>query len=79
MLDTISQVMIAVFGITSITLVAKKNKWGFAIGLAAQPFYYITSIVNHQWGLLIATTGYTISWIYGIYEWFYRKPAKEAG
>jgi len=73
MLDLISQVAIAILGISSIVLVARKNRLGFVLGLVAQPFYYYTCIQNHQWGLLVATTGYTISWIYGIRQWYSKK------
>jgi len=35
MYDLVSQVAIFVLGAGSIILVAKKNKWGFVLGLAA--------------------------------------------
>ncbi|MES2971495.1 MAG: nicotinamide mononucleotide transporter [Patescibacteria group bacterium] len=70
--DNIAQVGIAVFGITAIILVAKKNKWGFVFGLASQPFWLITSYVNKQWGVLFVSVIYTFTWAYGIYEWFYK-------
>lgn len=77
MLDAIAQIGIAIFGITSILLVAKKNKWGFVVGLLSQPFYFITVILNEQWGIFIAAIFYTVSWIYGIYEWFFRTKKKK--
>lgn len=73
MLDLIAQIGIAVFGITAIILVARKNKWGFVAGFLTQPFFFITSIVNKQWGLFILSILYTGSWAYGIYEWFFKK------
>jgi len=51
MLDVISQLGIAVFGILAVILVAKKNKWGFVLGLLSQPFWLITSLINKQWGV----------------------------
>ena len=77
MLDTIAQFGIAIFGIAAIILVARKNKWGFVFGLLSQPFFYITSYINKQWGLFTLSLIYTGSWIYGIYMWFFKKPKKK--
>ncbi|MBD3248828.1 hypothetical protein GF336_02170 [Candidatus Woesearchaeota archaeon] len=71
-LDTIAQFGLAIFGIAAITLVARKNKWGFVVGLISQPFFFITAVINRQWGLFVLSTIYTFSWIYGIYNWFYK-------
>ena len=76
MWDNISQVAIFILGITSIVLIARKNKWGFVVGLLAQPFWYITSFANHQWGVFFVSFIYTLSWLYGIYEWFFKKNIK---
>lgn len=67
---TVAQVAIPIFGVTAIVLVAMKNKWGFVFGLVSQPFWFITSITNKQWGVFVASICYTISWMYGIYTWF---------
>ena len=76
-LDTISQVAIALLGVASILLIAKKNKWGFVLGLLAQPFWYITAYVNKQWGIFLLNFAFTGTWILGIYEWFYKKDIKK--
>ena len=73
MWDLISQIAIAVLGLASIFLVAKKIKWGFVLGLATQPFWFITSYLNGQWGVFVLSIGYTFVWCFGIYEWFYKK------
>ena len=73
MLDLIAQVGITIFGLTAIMLVARKKKWGFVLGLISQPFYFITSYLNDQWGIFFLTIIYTGTWIYGIYEWFYKE------
>ncbi len=73
MWDFISQVGIFVFGVLGIILVARKNKWGFVFGLLSQPFWYITAIINEQWGIVLVSLIYTASWTYGIYEWFWKK------
>ncbi len=72
-LDLISQIGLTIFGVAAIFLVAKKNKWGFVVGLFSQPFFFITSVINKQWGLFILSILYTFSWMFGIYEWFFKK------
>jgi nicotinamide riboside transporter PnuC len=69
-LDLIANIGVAIFGITAIILVAKKNKWGFVVGLISQPFWLITSYLHQQWGVFILTVVYVFTWSYGIYEWF---------
>lgn len=71
--DAIAQVGITIFGASAIILVARKNKWGFVLGLVSQPFWLITSYLNKQWGVFLLSAVYVFSWAYGIYEWFYKK------
>lgn len=70
MLETISQVGIAFLGGVAMFLVARKNKWGFILGLASQPFWWYTTIAHHQWGIVAVNGLYTYSWIYGAVKWF---------
>jgi hypothetical protein len=77
MWDTISQIGIFVFGTSSILLIAKKNKWGFILGMISQPFWYITAYINDQWGIFFMNIAYTISWGIGIYEWWIKKDNKK--
>ena len=49
---------------------ARKSKWGWIIGLCAQPFWYITSIKNGQWGVIANTTVFTLVLFYGAIKWF---------
>ncbi|MBX4205230.1 MAG: nicotinamide mononucleotide transporter family protein [Candidatus Doudnabacteria bacterium] len=51
-------------------LIARKNKWGLVVILASEPFWFITSAVNRQWGVFALTIVYTVNMIYGIYNWF---------
>lgn len=74
MWDTISQVVIFFTGLTSIFLVGRRNKWGFVVGFAGQPFWFITSYVHGQWVLFALNFAYAFTWGYGIYEWFIRRP-----
>ena len=70
-IDAIAQIGITIFGVAAILLVAKKNKWGFVMGLISQPFWLMTSYLNKQWGVfflsavlhLFGHTGYTIGLI----------------
>lgn len=71
-LDIISQIGVSIFGVLAIVLVSLKNKWGFVFGLMSQPFWFITSFANHQWGVFFLTIVYSISWTYGIYQWFFK-------
>ena len=71
-LDQISQIAIMALGITAIILVAKKNKWGFVVGLTSQPFWLYTSFFNKQIGVFILSVVYVFTWTFGIYEWFYK-------
>ena len=75
--DFVAQIVIFVLGTTSIILIARKNKWGFILALIAQPFWFYTTYVNHQWGAFIVSFIYTASWIYGAYEWFGPSKSKQ--
>lgn len=72
-IDLIAQIGLIVFGVSAIILVARKNRWGFVLGLISQPFWIITSLINKQWGVLLLSVVYVGSWGYGVYEWFYKK------
>lgn len=78
-LDMVAQIGIAVLGVSSILLLAKKNKWGFVCGLLAQPFWFLTAFLNKQFGVLLLSVVYSLSFAYGVYEWFYKKDAKPLG
>ncbi len=73
-MDIVSQIAIPILGLPAIFMVAKKKRWGFVVGLSQQPFWFFTTIYNHQWGITLLSVGYTISWIMGIYEWFWKEP-----
>lgn len=77
MWDKVSQIAIVLLGAGAIILIAKKNKWGFVVGLISQPFWFVTAIANEQMGVFIVSIIYTVSWIFGIFEWFWKKPDKK--
>ena len=66
-----TQVSLFIFSITAIVLVARKNKWGFVFGLLSQPFWFSTSWQHKQWGVFFVSIAYTLSWLYGIWNWFF--------
>ncbi|MFH1779947.1 MAG: hypothetical protein ABH803_02250 [Candidatus Micrarchaeota archaeon] len=74
--DFVSQIGIGLLSTVAIILVAKKNKWGFVVGLASQPFWFITTFLNQQWGVFFVAIVSTFSWAYGVYEWFYKDKKK---
>ncbi len=79
MWDAVSQIAIFVFGVLAIVLIARKNKWGFVFGLLTQPFWFITSYIHEQWGVFFVSITYTLSWIYGVHEWFYKDGKRKQG
>jgi hypothetical protein len=70
MLETISQIGIFVFGVSSAILIARKSKWGIVCGLLSQPFWMMTSIYHNQWGVMMINVIYTVTWLYAAYNWF---------
>lgn len=73
-LEQVSQIGISTFGIIALILVIKKNKWGFVCGLISQPFWLYTAYHNNQTGVFIVSVAYGFTWMYGIYEWFFKNP-----
>lgn len=71
--DRVCQVGLTIFGIIGIFLMNRKNRWGCVFGLIAQPFWFISTFINHQWGMFILSVVYTLIWINGIYNWFFKK------
>ena len=65
-----NQSMIFILGIVTMFMISRKeewSKWGFVAGLAAQPFWYYSSITTHQYGILCLNIIYTFCWVQGIY------------
>lgn len=79
MLDTIAQYAIMVLGPAAVWGVGWKNqyrRWGYIIGLACQPFWFITLWENRQWPVFIVAFLYTASWLQGVWNhWIKRRAA----
>lgn len=77
-LDNIAQVGIGGLGVAAIILISRKNRWGFVFGLASQPFWFATSLINQQWGVFFLSIIYAGSWAYGAYQWFFKDKPESA-
>jgi nicotinamide riboside transporter PnuC len=64
---------IFIFGCLGLLLVSLKNKWGFVIGLIGQLFFLTAAYADNQRGLLVFSIIQTALWIFGIYNWFFKK------
>lgn len=70
--DAISQIGMPVFGVLAVLLLALDIKWGFIVGLCAQPFFYIHSFIpKFQLGFFLTVNAFTFSWLLGIYKNFF--------
>ena len=69
----IGQLGIIIFGMSAIWFVGRKEKWrkwGYILGLCAQPFWFWTTYHNKQWGIFFISIFYSYSWIQGIYNYW---------
>jgi hypothetical protein len=70
-----TQLLIALFGLTSIWLAMGHNitgrKWAPVIGLAGQPFWMTFALDASAWGLIVLVAAYTAVYIRGVYvQWW---------
>lgn len=70
--NTISQVLIALLGVTAIWLSQDSRetvrKWACVFGLLSQPFWFYSSYVSEQWGIFILCFFYATAWLKGFYN-----------
>ena len=66
---TISEIFIAVFGVTAIYFSQQRNmelrKYACIAGLIGQPFWFYTSYTAEVWGIFILCFAYTYAWLLG--------------
>lgn len=71
MTSTITQIVIALTGVTAIFLTqsrsAKVRKWACVLGLMAQPAWFYSSWIAEQWGIFAMCFFYTFAWAKGFY------------
>jgi hypothetical protein len=68
--------MIFILGAPALWLLGRPepwSRWGFVLGLLAQPFWYISILQEHQFGILALNVVYTYNWCQGIYFKFIKK------
>jgi hypothetical protein len=67
--DSALQIGIAVLSIAAAYLIASTGpwqRWGFVIGLASQPLWFIVTWRARQYGILLVAIFYTGAWVQGI-------------
>jgi hypothetical protein len=69
-----TQLFIALFGLTSIWLAMGHNatgrKWAPIIGLAGQPFWLAFALSTDAWGLIVLVAAYTLVYLRGaLLQW----------
>lgn len=63
-----TQTIILILSSLSIYLISlndKKTKYGFLLGLIVQPFWLYETFKNNQYGMLLLTLFYSLSYIKG--------------
>ena len=77
------QVMIFVLGAVAVTLLSCKNKWlhwlSFVVLLCSEPFWFWTTIVHCQWGMLLLSCLYTIMLVRGAFNYYPRRGLRDGG
>ena len=68
-LDAICNIGVTIFGLLCIWYVGKKSKWGPIYGLVSEPFWFGTTIINKQCGLVFLCFIYTYLWINAAIRW----------
>lgn len=70
--DRLVQPVLPVLVATTLFLIAKRNRWGFVVGLATQPVWILTYWLHRQWGGLLTVAISTSAFVVGVREW--RRP-----
>jgi len=52
------------------------RRWGPVFGLCSQPFWLYTASINGQPGVLIMAGVYTVVWMRGVVNFWFRAPAE---
>jgi hypothetical protein len=69
MTAVITQIAIAIFGLTAVALTqassARMRRWAPVFGLAGQPFWLYATGSTGQWGMFALCVAYTVVWAVG--------------
>lgn len=71
------QAIIAVSGVVAIFLTQSRNadlhKYACLVGIIGQPFWMLATYKSEQWGMFVLTICYTIAWIVGIINYWFKR------
>ncbi len=67
-----NQIVLTLLSLGSIFLVERENRWGYVLGLVAQPFWWYAAISDGQWGVMIVNVFYALIWSRGVYRRFFQ-------
>ncbi len=67
--DRLNQWMISILGVSALLLVTFGFQWGALLGLASQVFWFRTSILHKQKGIIALCFVYTAVWVSGVIRW----------
>ncbi len=76
MISLICQIGIMLCGASSVWLMSRKERWrrwGYIIGLLAQPFWFVETISKGQYGIALISLWYTYSWGMGVWNYWIKK------
>ncbi len=72
----LSEIIIFVCGTGAIWLLNQNNKYskyGVLLGLFSEPFWFVSAYHSRSWGIFALTFIYTVSYIVGVYNFWFRK------
>jgi hypothetical protein len=75
-MEYIPQIMILLCGCSAVWIVGRKEKWrrwGYILGLIGQPFWFIETLRNEQYGIFLMCLWYTYAWGQGVYNYWIKK------
>ena len=77
---TIAEVMIFVLGSLAVFLLNTNSRWskyGAIVGLLSEPFWFLSAWASESWGIFAVSFIYTLSYILGVYSFWFRKTKKK--
>jgi hypothetical protein len=67
------QFSLAILGIITAVLTARKNKYWVITSLLSQPLWFYSAYTAEQWGMVTLCAVYTSSTLYAIKFWWFTK------
>lgn len=69
--------LLAAGGVFGLWLAGRKNRWGWAVGLAMQVLWIVYAVVTAQYGFIIAALAYSFVYAVNFYRWRSSKAQSE--